>query len=348
MKKSLETIIICGGRIQFWKNPANAIKFYFDGLFVCEGSEEERYSKICRGLLRIGVEQNGSDFPCINDSDAPFDTEFKEAVIKRRFYLYENKGESVGKYRYSYYADAFEKYSVFNEIPNDVPLTQIEFPPNEVLSFLNGKMKAILMDENNVGGELSNSMSEVLCTVVLDPVKFPVAYENKVNELIKKGFSPYDARKTALGMEIPLEVYYEDGYGLFAVESDAIECGWKITSPYSQRNIMDMDTNIEGKYIHIGYYNDADDLVEISDKTADEIVDYMAQGLGSFHSSNASDAFFYLEEECLNSVLNGTAYLTKDMKYAVTNTMRGCKFEKNPDLPEDADTGEYIDIWKLI
>lgn len=75
---------------------------------------------------------------------------------------------------------------------------------------------------------------ELLCKVVLTKEKFPIAFANKVKELIMEGAATTmeEAEKLASEMEIELELYYEVGYGLFAVESEAIECGF-IRSPYS-------------------------------------------------------------------------------------------------------------------
>ena len=41
-----------------------------------------------------------------------------------------------------------------------------------------------------------------------------------------------EAENAIKDMKIELEVYYEIGYGLFAIESDAVGCG-TIYSPYS-------------------------------------------------------------------------------------------------------------------
>lgn len=74
---------------------------------------------------------------------------------------------------------------------------------------------------------------EHLCSVVLTKDKFPIAYENKVKELMDEcGMSREEAENAVKDMKIELEVYYEVGYGLFAIESDAVESG-TIYSPYS-------------------------------------------------------------------------------------------------------------------
>lgn len=68
-------------------------------------------------------------------------------------------------------------------------------------------------------------------TVYLTPGKTPIAYQNKVECLKKAGHSEREAQKLALE-PIELEIYYEIGLGLFAVEPDAVE-STTIHSPYT-------------------------------------------------------------------------------------------------------------------
>lgn len=67
--------------------------------------------------------------------------------------------------------------------------------------------------------------------VYLTPEKTPIAYQNKVECLKKAGHSEKQAHKLALEA-IELEIYYEIGKGLFAVEPDAVE-STTIRSPYT-------------------------------------------------------------------------------------------------------------------
>lgn len=74
---------------------------------------------------------------------------------------------------------------------------------------------------------------EYLCTVKLSKEKFPIAFENKVQELMEEeGLSRADAEEATADMEVELELYYHKGYGLFAVDADAVGCS-PIYSPYS-------------------------------------------------------------------------------------------------------------------
>ena len=75
---------------------------------------------------------------------------------------------------------------------------------------------------------------EPLCSVKLTKEKFPKAYAAKVEELIEEGMceTKEEAESMIKDMEIELELYYEKGHGLFAVESEAVDSG-TIFSPYS-------------------------------------------------------------------------------------------------------------------
>lgn len=89
-------------------------------------------------------------------------------------------------------------------------------------------------------GKLNNSDNyEHLCNVVLTKDKFPIAFENKVQELmVECGYTREQAEESIPNMEIELEIYYEQGTGLFAVESGAVESG-TIYSPYTKEAYTD-------------------------------------------------------------------------------------------------------------
>lgn len=75
---------------------------------------------------------------------------------------------------------------------------------------------------------------EFLCNVTLTKEKFPICFENKVQELLEENLfdSREEAEKAVEKMSIELELYYHKGYGLFAVECEGVESG-TIYSPYS-------------------------------------------------------------------------------------------------------------------
>lgn len=78
--------------------------------------------------------------------------------------------------------------------------------------------------------------------ITLSKENTPIAYQNKLDELMECGaFDTQDeAEKWLSEAHIELELYYEKGYGLFGVESEAIECT-EIHSPYSGAPILDED-----------------------------------------------------------------------------------------------------------
>lgn len=87
------------------------------------------------------------------------------------------------------------------------------------------------MKANKVG-------QEETIEVLLTRSTFPIAFQNKLNELMEQGAfdNEEDAIKWIESNPIVLEIMYEKDSGLFAVESEAIECGG-IVSPYSGEEI---------------------------------------------------------------------------------------------------------------
>ena len=80
------------------------------------------------------------------------------------------------------------------------------------------------------GGDTYESIGKITLT----KEKYPIAFNAKVEELLEEGVETdrEEAEKLVSGMEIELEIYYEKGTGLFAVESEAVESG-TIYSPYT-------------------------------------------------------------------------------------------------------------------
>ena len=75
---------------------------------------------------------------------------------------------------------------------------------------------------------------EEIISVILTEENYPVAYAEKLKELKSSGVTEEEARKYIRQTPIILEIYYEKGRGLFAVESEALECSApSIMSPYT-------------------------------------------------------------------------------------------------------------------
>lgn len=79
---------------------------------------------------------------------------------------------------------------------------------------------------------------EETISVLLTRRTFPIAFQNKLNELMEQGAfdSEEEATRWIETTPIILEIMYEKDSGLFAVESEAIESGG-IISPYSGEEI---------------------------------------------------------------------------------------------------------------
>ena len=68
--------------------------------------------------------------------------------------------------------------------------------------------------------------------ICLSKENTPIAWQHKVDELVECGMSVEDAEKVA-SEPICIELYYEKNYGLFAVETEAID-STPIFSPYTK------------------------------------------------------------------------------------------------------------------
>ena len=77
-------------------------------------------------------------------------------------------------------------------------------------------------------------------SVLLTPGDFPLAYKEKVDELMEQGAfnTREEAERWVRTTPIELELYYEKHSGLFAVESESLECSG-IKSPYSGDELED-------------------------------------------------------------------------------------------------------------
>lgn len=79
-----------------------------------------------------------------------------------------------------------------------------------------------------------NSVEDAeIISVRLSPDETPIAYEHRVRCLMLSGLSREEAEKIALE-PMDLELYYEIGAGLMAVDPAAVESG-TIWSPYTRK-----------------------------------------------------------------------------------------------------------------
>ena len=68
----------------------------------------------------------------------------------------------------------------------------------------------------------------------------PICFKTKLNELVKNGMTEQEARNYINTTDFDMEIYYEEDYGLFMVEADAVE-GTSIFSPYSKEEMEEPD-----------------------------------------------------------------------------------------------------------
>ena len=90
--------------------------------------------------------------------------------------------------------------------------------------------------------KMNNADNYESINITLSKENTPIAYQNKLDELMDcKAFDTQaEAEKWLRETPIELELYYEYGYGLFGVEAEAIE-STEIQSPYSGAPILDED-----------------------------------------------------------------------------------------------------------
>ena len=86
------------------------------------------------------------------------------------------------------------------------------------------------------------SKSNEVLSFKLDKDLTPIAYKNKVKELIKQGAcsTVKEAESMVDKMVFNLEIYYSIDSGLFAVESEAVESGL-IYNPYTGEMLYKAD-----------------------------------------------------------------------------------------------------------
>lgn len=95
-------------------------------------------------------------------------------------------------------------------------------------------MEETTINNNNMEEKLILNSAEdaEIISVRLSPDKTPIAYENKVRCLMLSGLSREEAEKVALE-PMDLELYYEIGAGLMAVDPAAVELGTDCYSHWS-------------------------------------------------------------------------------------------------------------------
>ena len=90
--------------------------------------------------------------------------------------------------------------------------------------------------------KLNNGNNYEPIEIVLSKEKTPIAYNNKIEELVSQGLYPTkeDAEFHNPTISLDCEIYYQKEYGAFAVECGACESG-TIYSPYSAELLEDAE-----------------------------------------------------------------------------------------------------------
>ena len=128
--------------------------------------------------------------------------------------------------------------------------------------------------------------------ITLSKENTPIAYQNKLDELmdIKAFDTKEDAEDWINTNPIELELYYEKGQGLFAVESEAVE-STTIHSPYSNAPILDDDEMID----------DDDELKYSDDFIKNSLPDYLINSIIKC-AKNTNEIQEYKIEEIRNII----------------------------------------------
>lgn len=95
-----------------------------------------------------------------------------------------------------------------------------------------------------MGLKLNNADNYEPITIILDKKNTPIAYNNKIEELVEQKLYPTikEAERLNPTIRIDCEIYYHKHYGVFAVEEGACESG-TVYSPYSGELLEDADEN---------------------------------------------------------------------------------------------------------
>ena len=90
--------------------------------------------------------------------------------------------------------------------------------------------------------KLNNSDQYESISIILDSVKNPIAFEQRVQSLVESGVPREEAENEVSTTPIEVEMYYDKDAGLFLVEAEAVESG-TIYNPYSGELMEDAEEN---------------------------------------------------------------------------------------------------------
>jgi len=84
--------------------------------------------------------------------------------------------------------------------------------------------------------------SEEVIDIILDRNKWPIAWQAKKDELMNEaGMSEKDAENFIVTTPIQMELYYNYGFGLYLVETEAVEACVPMFDPYNGNEMVEDD-----------------------------------------------------------------------------------------------------------
>ena len=137
--------------------------------------------------------------------------------------------------------------------------------------------------------KMNNADNYESINITLSRENTPIAYQNKLDELMDcKAFDTQaEAEEWLSETPIELELYYENGYGLFGVESEAVE-STEIKSPYSGAPILDED--------EIDQFNDDDQPQYSNDYIKSALNDDILKSILEISNNNQEIPEYKIEE----------------------------------------------------
>ena len=137
--------------------------------------------------------------------------------------------------------------------------------------------------------KMNNADNYESINIKLSKENTPIAYQNKLDELMDCKAFDTQAEAEAWLNETPieLELYYENGYGLFGVESEAVE-STEIKSPYSGAPILDED--------EIDQFNDDDQPQYSNDYIQNALNDDILKSILEISNNNQEIPEYKIEE----------------------------------------------------
>lgn len=248
--KVYPAIVYVGGHLQFWRSHINAARFYFEKSLNSPGLESLPVKNVFECLYSNYPE--GGVYIFATDRNNPsIEVRIEDiigAIMKGRVYVYAKKDKS--SLEFSFYADDFTEGGAFDVIEGfpfegvyaDVLSNSVRSLDESMLSELGSWISNFIINKRlseitkiPEGCVLRNPDSKHPLLVTMDEVSNPFMYS-----LLSRRVSENPSfTKSCFGEPcLNLELFYEEGKGVFAMESEILnnlseEEKMKLVSPYS-------------------------------------------------------------------------------------------------------------------